>query len=200
MGNKERSRTSCGGPRQQVLPQLPFGILLRREPYGMLRERRRLRADTVTGLKREAEGSRDAAALATGRSMSDASTIRRIPIKGPADPNEAEERRRKGREYLARRNQQMLELQQRRKAAAKAEGVILCTTGSHYKHFISSALIKIKVFYLLPFSLRGVHNIGGRSVEKIDEDCNLLGTDSEATRDRAQLRSSDPEARCAGQQ
>lgn len=31
------------------------------------------------------------------------------------DPDEAEERRRKGREYLARRNQQMYELQQRRK-------------------------------------------------------------------------------------
>lgn len=75
-----------------------------------------------TGLKREAEGSRDAAALATGISLSNASTIRRIPIKGPSDPDEADERRRKGREYLARRNKQMLELQQRRKAAAKESG------------------------------------------------------------------------------
>lgn len=76
----------------------------------------------LPGLKREAEGSRDAAALATGSSLSNASTMRRIPIKGPSDPNEAEERRRKGREYLARRNQQILDLQQKRKAAAKAEG------------------------------------------------------------------------------
>lgn len=76
----------------------------------------------IAGLKREADGSRDAAALATGRSLSNASTIRRIPIKGPSDPDEAEERRRKGREYLAKRNQQMLELQQRRKAAAKESG------------------------------------------------------------------------------
>ncbi|KAF2168315.1 hypothetical protein M409DRAFT_21752 [Zasmidium cellare ATCC 36951] len=77
----------------------------------------------VEGLKREAEGSRDAAAMATGRSLSSASTIRRIPIKGPSDPDEAEERRRKGREYLARRNQQMLELQGRRNADAKANGL-----------------------------------------------------------------------------
>ncbi|EME86080.1 uncharacterized protein MYCFIDRAFT_171885 [Pseudocercospora fijiensis CIRAD86] len=73
-------------------------------------------------LRREAEGSREAAALATGRSFSNASTIRRIPVKGPTDPDEAEERRRKGREYLARRNQQLYDLQQRRKAAAKAAG------------------------------------------------------------------------------
>ena len=73
------------------------------------------------GLKREVSGSQEAAALATGRSLSNASTIRRIPVRGPADPDEAEERRRKGREYLAKRNQEMHELKQRRKAA-KAEG------------------------------------------------------------------------------
>lgn len=48
--------------------------------------------------------------------------VRRIPIKGPSDPDEAEERRRKGREYLARRNQEMYELQQRRKEKARADG------------------------------------------------------------------------------
>ncbi|CAK4031123.1 hypothetical protein DOTSEDRAFT_69649 [Lecanosticta acicola] len=73
-------------------------------------------------LRREATGSQDAAALATGRRLSNATTVRRIPIGGPADPQEAEERRRKGREYLARRNQQMYELQQKRKAAAKEAG------------------------------------------------------------------------------
>lgn len=76
---------------------------------------------TDPGIKREASGSLEAAAVATGRSLSNASTIRRIPVKGPADPDEAEERRRKGREYLAKRNQQMYELQERRKSA-KADG------------------------------------------------------------------------------
>ena len=75
------------------------------------------------GLAREAEGSQQAAALATGRRLSSPSTIRRIPVRGPSDPDEAEERRRKGREYLARRNQQLYELQQKRKAAAKADGL-----------------------------------------------------------------------------
>lgn len=73
-------------------------------------------------LRREAEGSKEAAALATGRALSNPSTIRRIPVRGPTDPDEVEERRRKGREYLARRNQQLYDLQQRRKAAAKAAG------------------------------------------------------------------------------
>ena len=76
---------------------------------------------TDEGLRREASGSQEAAALATGRSMSNASTIRRITINGPSDPDEAEERRRRGREYLARRNEQMYEMQQRRKGKAKME-------------------------------------------------------------------------------
>jgi hypothetical protein len=75
------------------------------------------------GLAREAEGSQHAAALATGRRLSSPSTVRRIPVRGPSDPDEAEERRRKGREYLARRNQQLYELQQKRKAAAQADGL-----------------------------------------------------------------------------
>ncbi|KAM3423353.1 hypothetical protein BST61_g790 [Cercospora zeina] len=76
------------------------------------------------GLARESAGSREAAALATGRRLSSpSSTIRRIPVRGPSDPNEAEERRRKGREYLAQRNQQLYELQQKRKAAAAADGL-----------------------------------------------------------------------------
>ncbi|KJX98839.1 hypothetical protein TI39_contig387g00003 [Zymoseptoria brevis] len=73
------------------------------------------------GLRNEAAASQQAAALATGRRLSSPSTIRRIPIKGPSDPDEAEERRRKGRQYLAQRNQQMYELQQRRRAG-RAEG------------------------------------------------------------------------------
>ncbi|TKA59208.1 hypothetical protein B0A55_12308 [Friedmanniomyces simplex] len=77
---------------------------------------------THDGLRREASGSRDAAALATGRALTGSpGAVRRIAVRGPNDPDEAEERRRKGREYLARRNQQMIELQEKRKAA-KAEG------------------------------------------------------------------------------
>ena len=77
---------------------------------------------TDDGLRREVSGSKEATAIATGSSLSGRSdTIRRIPVKGPSDPDEAEERKRKGREYLARRNQQMYDLQQRRKTA-KAEG------------------------------------------------------------------------------
>ncbi|KAK5118762.1 hypothetical protein LTR85_007968 [Meristemomyces frigidus] len=78
---------------------------------------------TDDGLRREASGSKEAAAVATGRSLSGSGpTMRRIPVKGSNDPDEAEERRRKGREYLAKRNQQMHELQQKRKAAAMLEG------------------------------------------------------------------------------
>jgi hypothetical protein len=76
---------------------------------------------TDAGLRRESEGSREAAALATGRSVG-SGTVRRIPVRGPSDPDEAEERRRKGREYLAKRNQQMLEMRERRKAANPGEG------------------------------------------------------------------------------
>lgn len=77
---------------------------------------------TDVGLKRESEGSKEAAAVATGRSLSGSSgTIRRIPVQGPTDPDEAAERRRKGREYLAKRNQQLIELQERRKAAKGKE-------------------------------------------------------------------------------
>ncbi|TKA30177.1 hypothetical protein B0A50_02896 [Salinomyces thailandicus] len=73
---------------------------------------------TTDGIRREASGSQEAAAVATGRRLSaSSSTIRRIPVKGPNDPDEAEERRRQGREYLARRNQQMYELQQKRQTA-----------------------------------------------------------------------------------
>ncbi|WPG97863.1 Hypothetical protein R9X50_00064500 [Acrodontium crateriforme] len=66
------------------------------------------------GLMREVSGSTAAAALATGRALSGPSTIRRIPISGPADPDAAEERKRKGKEYLAQREKQMIELQMRR--------------------------------------------------------------------------------------
>lgn len=73
------------------------------------------------GLRRESRGSQEATAMATGRSMAGGSAMRRIPVKGPNDPDEAEERRRKGRDYLARRNQQMFEMQQRRKGKERVD-------------------------------------------------------------------------------
>ncbi|EMC96564.1 hypothetical protein BAUCODRAFT_24313 [Baudoinia panamericana UAMH 10762] len=77
------------------------------------------------GLRREVSGSREAAALATGRSLSGGSgIIGKVPVRGPGDPDEAEERRRKGREYLAKRNQQMYEMQQRRKAVAQSQASV----------------------------------------------------------------------------
>lgn len=77
-------------------------------------------------IRREAQASRDATAVATGRSMSGSSTIRRIPISGPTDPDMAEERKRMGQVYLIKREQQMLEMQQRRSLAMSVmEGVSL---------------------------------------------------------------------------
>lgn len=76
---------------------------------------------TDAGLDREASGSKEAAAVATGTSLSSAGTVRRIPVQGHVSPDEAEERRRKGREYLAKRNQEMMELQQKRKAPSWSE-------------------------------------------------------------------------------
>lgn len=70
------------------------------------------------GIRREAAASTQAAAIATGRSLESGNKIYRIPVKGPMDPNDAEERRRKGREYLAKRNREM---QMRRSKVATKE-------------------------------------------------------------------------------
>ena len=94
-------------------------------------EKETQRHPSVEALKREDRGSIDAAAVATGRSLSSASTIRRIPVKGPITPEEAEERRRKGREYLAKRNQEMYELKQKRKAE-KGEGAVTPPTPTSF--------------------------------------------------------------------
>lgn len=75
------------------------------------------------GIRREAAASKHAAAIATGRSLEGGNTIYRIPVKGPQDPNDAEERRRKGREYLAKRNQEM---EQRRSKVANKEKTEEC--------------------------------------------------------------------------
>lgn len=76
-------------------------------------------SDNTTAIAlREAAAGLDAAAVATGRSSSNTSTVRRIPISGPTDPDAARERRLMGQAYLARREQQMFELQQRRSLAS----------------------------------------------------------------------------------
>lgn len=80
--------------------------------------------DNDEAIRREAEASRDAAAVATGRSvLSPSNTVRRIPVRGPGDDTAAEERKRLGREYLEKRNKKMLELQEKRRATSnEAEG------------------------------------------------------------------------------
>jgi len=59
--------------------------------------------------------------VATGRSLgSSASALRRIPIAGPGDDDAAAERRRLGREYLAKRNREIMELQEKRGISSPA--------------------------------------------------------------------------------
>lgn len=72
-------------------------------------------------IRREAQASRDAAAVATGRSFGlSTSPVRRIPVMGPADDNAAEERRRLGREYLAKRNMEMSALREKKGISSPA--------------------------------------------------------------------------------
>ncbi|KAK5138572.1 hypothetical protein LTR08_000160 [Meristemomyces frigidus] len=84
---------------------------------------------THDGLRREVSGSRDAVAVATGRSgassgVADSSVaLRTTTAHGPGGADAGEERRRKGREYLAKRNQRMHELMQSRKAAGPVGAV-----------------------------------------------------------------------------
>ncbi|CAC9890173.1 unnamed protein product, partial [Aureobasidium pullulans] len=66
--------------------------------------------------REEAAGTANAVARATGRETTDDSISRRNRTShGPQSPDEAEERRRLGREYLAKRNQEMLDLKERQK-------------------------------------------------------------------------------------
>ncbi|KAF2765388.1 hypothetical protein EJ03DRAFT_209188 [Teratosphaeria nubilosa] len=93
----------------------------RRQAEAFAYERRTLATDA--GLRRESDGAREAAAVATGRALDGSpGPVRRIPGRALSDLDEADERRRKGREYLARRNAQMIEMRERRKASSKTEG------------------------------------------------------------------------------
>lgn len=69
-----------------------------------------------TPSREEAAGMANAVARATGRETTDDSITRRNTISQiPQSPDEAEERRRLGREYLAKRNQEMLDLKAKQK-------------------------------------------------------------------------------------
>jgi hypothetical protein len=81
-------------------------------------------------IRREADASIEAAAIATGRSLSSPNTIRRIPISGPTDPDALAERRRMGRAYLAQREQQIFEMQQRRSIASIGGPQVISPTPS----------------------------------------------------------------------
>ncbi|KAG9756908.1 hypothetical protein KCU73_g4678, partial [Aureobasidium melanogenum] len=69
-----------------------------------------------TQTREEAAGTASAIARATGRETTDDSITRRNRTSlTPRSPDEAEERRRLGREYLAKRNQEMLDLKEKQK-------------------------------------------------------------------------------------
>lgn len=91
------------------------------------------------GVRGEVSGSREAVGVATGRSgvsegmglgLGLGALSRRIPVTatttttttGKASEQEAEERRRQGREYLAQRNREMIELRAKKRAAVKCDG------------------------------------------------------------------------------
>ena len=95
-------------------------------------------ADNDPAIQLESEASREAVAVATGRSMSSPSTVRRIPVRGSSDESAAEERRRQGREYLAKRNQQMYEMHQKRKAKAEEDGLEAPPTPTSFDAMVDS--------------------------------------------------------------
>lgn len=63
---------------------------------------------------REREGMQTATAVATGREPEDNATLRRSNRQSTSNPIDAEERRRLGREYLAKRNQELLDIKRKR--------------------------------------------------------------------------------------
>lgn len=87
-------------------------------------------------LRQETDVSENVAAATTGRSLSRSSTVRRIPIQGTVDAEEMEERRRLGREYLAKRHQQMTEMHEKRKAATREAGSVTPPTPTSFDAFV----------------------------------------------------------------
>lgn len=77
-----------------------------------------------TQTRAEAAGTANAIARATGRETTDDSITRRNRTSlTPQSPDEAEERRRLGREYLAKRNQGMLDLKEKQKLRRSLSGL-----------------------------------------------------------------------------
>ncbi|KAH0417028.1 hypothetical protein KCU90_g13029, partial [Aureobasidium melanogenum] len=77
-----------------------------------------------TQTREEAAGTANAIARATGRETTDDSITRRNRTSlTPQSPDEAEERRRLGREYLAKRNQEMLDLKEKQKMRRSTSGL-----------------------------------------------------------------------------
>ncbi|KAI4716784.1 hypothetical protein E4T48_06989 [Aureobasidium sp. EXF-10727] len=77
-----------------------------------------------TQSREEAAGTANALARATGRETTDDSISRRNRTSHtPQSPDEAEERRRLGREYLAKRNQEMLDLKEKQKMRRSTSGL-----------------------------------------------------------------------------
>ncbi|KAH0342548.1 hypothetical protein KCU81_g5590, partial [Aureobasidium melanogenum] len=77
-----------------------------------------------TQTREEAVGTANAIARATGRETTDDSITRRNRTSlTPQSPDEAEERRRLGREYLAKRNQEMLDLKEKQKLRRSLSGL-----------------------------------------------------------------------------
>ncbi|CAD0093285.1 unnamed protein product [Aureobasidium mustum] len=77
-----------------------------------------------TQTREEAAGTASAIARATGRETTDDSITRRNRTSlTPQSPDEAEERRRLGREYLAKRNQEMLDLKEKQKMRRSTSGL-----------------------------------------------------------------------------
>jgi hypothetical protein len=66
--------------------------------------------------QREREGMDTATAVATGRDTNDETTPRHLIRQGSDTPIDAEERRRLGREYLAKRNQELLDRKSKRQS------------------------------------------------------------------------------------
>jgi len=69
----------------------------------------------------EAAAAANAVAVATGRDSNPDAVTRRMTTRSDTDPVDAAERRRLGREYLARRNQEMLNRQRKTKSGATTD-------------------------------------------------------------------------------
>lgn len=77
----------------------------------------------VEALRREAEAKRDAAPTVTGRDVNAQreGAVRRIPVQGSVSEAQKEERRLKGEEYLARRQERMRQLLEKRRDGERNE-------------------------------------------------------------------------------